>query len=96
MRMSAPKSKEKRLDRAIQTCADQTVSSADPAAETRNRVRSGRQVPTHWYRERKGLDRYAIGLQYDRDGVLLGECRLKTWLKILVFLVIKLNNCVVL
>ena len=76
--MSASKSEKKRLDRAVQTCADQTVSCADPAAETRNRGRLERQVPRHWLRARKRHDPYAIGRQHDGDSVLLGKCRFKS------------------
>lgn len=76
MRMSASRSEEKRLNRAVQICADQTESRADPTSVTRNRARLALQMPRNWHRAPKKLDCYAIRRQHHKDGVLLGECRI--------------------
>ena len=75
MRISTSKSEEKRLDRAVQTYADQTKSRADPAYVPRNHARLALQMPRNWHGAPQSLDCYAIGRQHHKDGVLLGKCR---------------------
>jgi len=74
MRMSASKSEEKRLDRAVRTFADQTESRLIPAAETRNHAQLEHQMPRHRHSVTKRLDLRPKQRHRAGDRILLGEC----------------------
>ncbi len=56
MSMSASKSEERRLDRAVQTCADQTEIRVDLTSATENHAQLARHMPSHWYGVPERLD----------------------------------------
>jgi hypothetical protein len=74
--MLASKSEEKRLDRAVETCADQTESRADYASVTRNRAQAAHQMAVSTSSGSSKLDWGAKQLQDAEEGIPLGECQL--------------------
>ena len=78
MTATASKFEEKRLDWSVQTGASQTESQAKPVAEASNRIQFARQTPEPPLSVPRRLDLCAKQQQYQRKGILLGECRLGT------------------
>lgn len=78
MRKTAAKTEETRLDGSAQTEVDQTESRAKPAADARNLAQFARQMPEQQHNSDRGLDRRDKYRQHPTEGVLLGECRLKS------------------
>ena len=68
---------QKRLDGSTHTGGDQTNIRIDIAAETGNRAQFAGQMPEHRHHGSKGLDRSAAQWLFEREDVLLGECRFK-------------------
>jgi hypothetical protein len=75
MRVSASKSEEKRLDRAVQTSANQTESRTGFTAGTKNYVQLARRMPRPRHGVLKRLDPGPKQRQLVGECVLLRECR---------------------
>ncbi len=89
MRTPASKSEEKRLDRTVQTCADQTESRAASASVTRNRARLALQMLRNWLGAPKRLDWGGKQQQDAKEDIPLGECQLSVFGSIMTTLNLK-------
>jgi hypothetical protein len=73
MRLSASKSEEKRLYRAVQNAVYQANNKDKPLVTSRKRTQASGRMPRHWHGVPKKLDLCAKSSQDKRERPLLGE-----------------------
>lgn len=77
MTMATIKSEEKRLDSSANAGAKWVKTRINPAVETKNRIQFARHTPDTPHGASERLDQHVKRRQGQREGVLLGECRIK-------------------